>query len=260
MFIWKANVNSLPTKLSLHRRKVIENPLCPVCGRENESICHVLWSCNAAADVWADKESPVQKWHGVEEDFMDLWLKLTEKLPRQDLNLVATVMRNMWWRRNAFIFENIFKGPSELFLQAQGTLKGFIEANSEGDGAIKGGERQEEEVRWKGPRSGFVKVNWDASLDVEKKMKGVGIIVRDEVGEVMLSLCGSDPGLCNPVVAELQALWRALKLCAELQWNKVIFKGDALGIIQAVNRKECCWEWHGQVVDDIKLILQNRPN
>ncbi|KAF5451861.1 hypothetical protein F2P56_026923 [Juglans regia] len=186
MFIWKAVVNNLPTKLNLNRRRVIENPLCPVCGRENESICHILWSCSAAADVWADKESPVQKWQGMEEDFMDLWVKLTEKLPRQDLDLVATVMRNMWWRRNAFIFDNIFKGPSELFLQAQETLKGFAE------------------------------VNWDASLDAEKKRKRVGIVVRDEVGEVLLSLCGSDVGLCNPDVAELQALWRALKFCAEL--------------------------------------------
>ncbi|KAF5468578.1 hypothetical protein F2P56_012721 [Juglans regia] len=170
------------------------------------------------------------------------------------------MMRNMWWRRNAFIFENIFKGPSELFLQAQETLKGFTEANSEGDGAIRGGEMQEEEVRWKGPGSSFVKVNWDASLAVEKKRKGIGIDVRDEVGEVRLSLCGSDASLCNLVVVELQALWRALKLCAELQWNKVIFEGDAVGIIHVVNRKDCCWEWHGQVVDDIKLILQNRSN
>ncbi|XP_035547368.1 uncharacterized protein LOC118348906 [Juglans regia] len=260
MFIWRAVVNSLPTKMNLKCRKVIENPLCPVCGRENESICHVLWSCSASADVWADKESPVQKWQGREEDFMDLWMKLTEKLHRQDLDLVATVMRNMWWRRNAFIFENTFKGPYELFLQAQETLKGFVEANAEGEGIIRRGEVQKIEVKWKRPENGFVKVNWDGSLDAEKKRKGVGIVVRDGNGEVLISLCGSDVGFCSPAVAELQALWRALKLCAELQWNKVIFEGDAMGIIDAVNRQNCCWEWHGQVVEDIKLILQNRPN
>ncbi|KAF5476878.1 hypothetical protein F2P56_003569 [Juglans regia] len=150
-------------------------------------------------------------------------------------------MRNMWWRRNAFIFENTFKGPYELFLQAQETLKGFAEASAKGEGVIRRGEVQKIEVKWKGPESGFVKVNWDASLDVEKKRKGAGIV-------------GS------PAVAELQALWRALKLCAELQWNKIIFEGDAMGIIDTVNRQNCCWEWHGQVVEDIKLILQNRPN
>ncbi|KAF5459260.1 hypothetical protein F2P56_023222 [Juglans regia] len=60
VFMWKAVVNSLPTKWNLFRRKVVENSLCLVCGRENETVGHVLWSCNATGDLWADNKSPVQ--------------------------------------------------------------------------------------------------------------------------------------------------------------------------------------------------------
>lgn len=52
-FLWKAVSNTLPTRLNLFKRRVIEDPMCPVCKREAKLVAHVLWSCPAIGDVWA---------------------------------------------------------------------------------------------------------------------------------------------------------------------------------------------------------------
>lgn len=121
-------------------------------------------------------------------------------------------------------------------------------------------QRNRRVARWKRPDEGFVKVNWDAAMNSEKKRMGLGVVVRDEEGEVLLSLCNPMEGLSNSATAELYALWEPLKVCAELNWAKAIFEGDALSVIKYVNSSSCSWEWHGQLVEDIKLILYNRHN
>ncbi|XP_041003875.1 uncharacterized protein LOC121249222 [Juglans microcarpa x Juglans regia] len=239
---------------------VVDNPLCPVCVLEVEIVYHVLWSCSAAADVWADKSSPVQKWPRVGGDFLGLWQAMVEKLQAEVLDLVATVMRNIWLRRNIYVFEGMFKAPTELFLQAQENLVEYKEEQVVRCNDRNARQLNRREARWKRPSEGFVKVNWDAALDSEKKRMRLGVVVRDEEGEVLLSLCKLMEGLSNSATAKLYALWEALKVCAELNWTKAIFEGDALSVIKSVNSSSCCWEWHGQLVEDIKLILYNSQN
>ena len=43
----------LPTSVSLHRRKVIADVVCPICILPTETCLHSLWGCGAARDVWA---------------------------------------------------------------------------------------------------------------------------------------------------------------------------------------------------------------
>lgn len=50
-FLWKVCHNILPNKANLHHRKITTNPLCPLCGKEEETPGHILWSCLFARDV-----------------------------------------------------------------------------------------------------------------------------------------------------------------------------------------------------------------
>jgi hypothetical protein len=52
-FVWKACSKILPTKEKLFRKKVTQDPLCPICCLEVETIMHALWECPSAKDVWA---------------------------------------------------------------------------------------------------------------------------------------------------------------------------------------------------------------
>ncbi|XP_042958203.1 uncharacterized protein LOC122293808 [Carya illinoinensis] len=64
MLIWRACHDSLPTKLNLYKKRIVESPLCPICQLEQESVMHVLWSCVSVQVVWSLCSQKLQK--GVE--------------------------------------------------------------------------------------------------------------------------------------------------------------------------------------------------
>jgi hypothetical protein len=61
LFLWRGCNEILPTKKRLFKRKVVDDPLCPLCGRKNETSGHVLWSCEASTAVWAECTRGIQK-------------------------------------------------------------------------------------------------------------------------------------------------------------------------------------------------------
>ena len=56
--VWRACRNSLPTKETLVRRTIIENPTCDHCKHDPESALHALWNCSKLDVVW--EEEPFQ--------------------------------------------------------------------------------------------------------------------------------------------------------------------------------------------------------
>lgn len=62
LFIWRAVSDLLPTRKNLWKKKIVEDPLCPICKLNEETVTHVMWSCSAAIDVWGDILSPISKW------------------------------------------------------------------------------------------------------------------------------------------------------------------------------------------------------
>ncbi|XP_042942660.1 uncharacterized protein LOC122276827 [Carya illinoinensis] len=167
--------------------------------------------------------SPVQKWVSNEREMHELWADWCTKLSREDLELMA-----------------VFKQA-----QQQGSNN-------------KGVNTRRSLCRWEAPAEDQVKVNWDAAVKLTEGGMGIGVVMRDEKRDVLVSLCSQKKYVRDPLVVEMQALWRAMKLCAELNMTRVIFEGDALNVIRAVNNPDSSWEWHGQLVEDIKEVLKNR--
>ncbi|XP_042958163.1 uncharacterized protein LOC122293740 [Carya illinoinensis] len=210
--------------MNLACRKIVKDYYCPVCKIHKETVSHALWSCGGAMDVWAENASPVQKWVSNEREMQELWADWCEKLSINDLEL--------------------------MFKQVQ------QQSHKNQDAGI----RRRRSCRWKAPAKDQVKVNWDATLNIKEGRMGIGVVIRDENGDVMVSLCSQKRNVQDPLVAELQALRQAMKLCANLNITEVIFEGDALKVVRAVNNPESSWEWYGQVVKDIKEVLRNRTS
>ena len=56
-FLWRALINSLPTKLNLKKRGVQVWEVCERCGAEKEDTNHILWLCPSARVVWESSPS-----------------------------------------------------------------------------------------------------------------------------------------------------------------------------------------------------------
>jgi hypothetical protein len=69
VFVWRACSNALPTKANLFRRKITEDPLCPMCSGQTETTGHILWGCPAAKAIWSMCGSRIQKRSFEHEDF-----------------------------------------------------------------------------------------------------------------------------------------------------------------------------------------------
>jgi hypothetical protein len=61
LFLWRACNKTLPTKVNLCRRRVVEDPFCSMCGLEAETTVLTIWNCTAAHAVWTECPARVQK-------------------------------------------------------------------------------------------------------------------------------------------------------------------------------------------------------
>lgn len=51
-FFWNACHNALPTVDNLHRRRIVPDPLWPICKKEAETIEHALLLCPWTVQIW----------------------------------------------------------------------------------------------------------------------------------------------------------------------------------------------------------------
>ncbi|XP_039161023.1 uncharacterized protein LOC120289747 [Eucalyptus grandis] len=51
-FLWNACHNAIPTMENLYRRKIVPDPLCPICKKEAETVEHTLLLCSWMTRIW----------------------------------------------------------------------------------------------------------------------------------------------------------------------------------------------------------------
>lgn len=49
--MWRVTNHLLATKNNLFIRKCVDNPLCPICLSEEETVLHAIWQCPTANDI-----------------------------------------------------------------------------------------------------------------------------------------------------------------------------------------------------------------
>ncbi|XP_042939569.1 uncharacterized protein LOC122274612 [Carya illinoinensis] len=221
---------------------------------------HVLWTCPAANDIWAEPESLVHKWSRKEEDFMGLWERMMQNLNKNQMEEVVMILRRVWWRRNTFVFEKKMLCPKGVIRAAKEALLEYQNAQAPQTLEIQVQRPAREKQKWKKPVGGFVKVNWDAALVKKKEKMGVGIVIRDEVGDPMVAVCDQQSHVEDPMVAECLALCKALELCIDLNIRQAIFEGDAQTVIMAVNREEEDMSCIGSVIEDVKVLFKQNTD
>lgn len=84
-FLWRACHDILPTRANLHKRKVISNALCPVCGLEVETGFHILWQCSSAMDVWSMGHVVFQKSFFTRPEFRQVVEYMFERCTQEEL-------------------------------------------------------------------------------------------------------------------------------------------------------------------------------
>ena len=99
-FMWRAVKDSLPTELSLFRRHVVADALCPLCDEAQEFILHSLWYCKQAKVVWQLVRSFAPLYGKHHRTFMDLFESVLLQHSSYDIAWFATIAWCLWQHRN----------------------------------------------------------------------------------------------------------------------------------------------------------------
>lgn len=151
---------------------------------------------------------------------------------------MANLLRGIWLCQNELIYKNIFKPPFTVIWEAEIEWESFHFAK---ESCTKyHTTKPRADIKWSLPLAHRVKTNWDASIDKEGKKWGTSIIIRDNVGQMIACLNSFYSSIPNPLVAECEALWRAMLLCEEIGCDSVDFEGDAKQVFDLILQVEEC--------------------
>jgi hypothetical protein len=181
-FLWKACKEILPTRANLFKRKVVDNPLCPICSREPESVLHILWSCDSARDAWCVSSRRLQKKSSMTfGNFFQVVEDTFEQGDSEEIRLFVGIARRLWLRRNDVVYGGSLLHPSLLVQRAIVAREEYTQANEAGVG-VSMQMVSKGPMMWKAPSMGWKKMNWDASIAKDKNWMGFGMVLRDEQG------------------------------------------------------------------------------
>jgi ribonuclease HI len=108
---------------------------------------------------------------------------------------------------------------------------------------------------WLRRHAHVLKCNWDAALDVGRKIMGIGLIIRDHEGAVVAAKCSTQSHVSDPLIAETIAVWKATRFIKHKGFGNVILEGDSLGVVNSLQDEEQSWAQAGHLIEDTKNTL-----
>ena len=118
IFVWRACLDSLPTRSNLCKRRVMNEELCVVCGGQVESIEHVLCDCNVARAVWF--QSLGVRMDADQRVSLMIWLaNLHLQGSQSGFELCLMLIWNLWKHRNDILWNGKSVPPLEIVLYVE---------------------------------------------------------------------------------------------------------------------------------------------
>ncbi|KAL0004817.1 hypothetical protein SO802_012378 [Lithocarpus litseifolius] len=90
-----------------------------------------------------------------------------------------------------------------------------------------------EVVKWLPPRPGCYKVNVDGAVFSKRKQVGIGVVIRDSLGEVVAAL-SKKMALPLGALETAKALEEGIQFVSDVGVRDVIFEGDSMNICNSV--------------------------
>ncbi|KAK2662048.1 hypothetical protein Ddye_000622 [Dipteronia dyeriana] len=177
---------------------------------------------------------------------------------QEEMQLLCLVVRRIWYRHNMF-FHNYG------FLLLDGVLSWVTaygkEYSSADEPEVRGdGSNIHKIEKWIPPSSGGYKVNTDFVLDAQEGHNGVGIIIRNDFGDVMASSAHRVMGAFSVPLAEVVVILKGMQFACDSGLNPCIFESDVWGVVDIINSRVPPLSEIGLVISDILRLLDGPFN
>ena len=101
---------------------------------------------------------------------------------------------------------------------------------------------------------GWYKAKVDGDIFKETNKVGIGVVVRDSQGWVLVALSEKVEGVQDAEVIEALAIWQAIKFAIKTSFNCVIIESDSLSVVKAIQDTAESTYHIGNIIDDVKLL------
>ena len=246
--LWRAGLDSLPSKANLLKRKVLVDDLCPGYKIESESSFHALWSCTELNSVWKGKFDWLKNLSRDCSSFLEV-IQLCQS--HKDLiELFAKTVSLIWACRNQLRVGDNSALLWKLMSLASNSLLEFQRASLEPPLARKSPTT----VKWLPPPMGWLKVNFDGAIFKEKNLVGIGCIIRNDKGLVMAAFTQFISLPTSVKTVEVLAVRSTIGFAKELSLDQIILEGDPKTCINVLSIGG--WESFsfGHIVKDINFF------
>ena len=246
--LWSAGTNSLPSLEKLKKRKIVLDDFYPGCKLNAESTLHAIWSCPAIASVWSSNFGWLQVKTNSCLSFLDVIQGCQDHCGR--LDLLAMILAQVWSRRNKLRVGEASAPLPKLVGLATDSLQEFQRVLSVPQPTV----RSVPSDSWTPPPPGWLKINFDGATFKDRKLAGLGGVIRNDNGLIMAAFTQTIPLPTSVEMMEVLAARNALVLAKELCLNQVLLEGDSEIIINALSNVGRDSSSYSHILLDIKLL------
>ncbi|KAK2649623.1 hypothetical protein Ddye_017112 [Dipteronia dyeriana] len=254
-FLWKACKNWLPTAFNLAGRGVPTEMLCLGCSKRPETTSHALWYCETLKRIrFSCSFTAGPKWRD-DVEFKDLFLFYKHVLCVEDVELLCIVWWRIWFMRNRGMHSISGHCLDEVVSWASSYLEDFKSARLVDTSCLVSSSCSNELVtKWTLSPVDTFKVNVDAAIQADKQLVGVGLIVRQSNGLVLVASAQCFTACFSPLVAEAVAILRGLQCAVSCGFYPVVLDSDAKWVVDLINSGNETQAEIGAIVEDILVI------
>ena len=248
-FAWRALWNALSTNVNLAKRGVRNDVICARCGEEAEDVFHLLAKCQESWKLWYLSPLRLDTWSIQVNDFRDWVMQL--RVAHKDhewWEMFWMLCWTIWLQRNDWVFNLRRKELVWRMAKASSVLNEYKITMAKQ--RLAPSVREDRNDKWKAPPSGVFKLNSDVAKGGDDRW-GLGAVVRDEVGDVLLAMCDCWQGVCSVESGEAAALRAGLKTAIEAGFSRMIIEVDCLGLFYALSKRKGDLSAHGLILKDI---------
>ena len=245
-FFWRACKNGLPTKLKLKDKGIGSDDRCEFCD-QSESSGHALWSCKTAEEVLSNTKLKLPFFQDPPRDFIDIVWVIYDTHPGINWELFAVIFWSLWNNRNKVCHGEQGKRHEIIVREAAAYLKEVQEVKQ----PI---ERPSIPAKppWIPPNRGCFKVNTDEAIFEELGCCGIGVVIRNERGQLIGAMSKKIELPLDVLEAEAKALEEGMLLAWDLGLKEITLESDSELVAKALSDQRLLQISIQKVIEGIK--------
>ena len=199
---------------------------------EKETSSHTLWNCREAAKVWKESGIKIPQKVLAQRDFIDILWLMSEYALDIDWELYATTAWGIWKNRNLFKHEGRCKLARSVAREVANFVEEFHQSNDPNDTNHR--PRGQFRETWSPPKRGWFKINTDGVVFKDTGQSGIGVVVRNEKGDLMGAMSKKILLLLGAVEVEARVAEEGIIFARDLGLGGIMVEGDASIVISAL--------------------------